>query len=649
MKLTRMFAVLLCLALAFSLTACVSNSANPSDDTRAGGKTAAEPAADPAATDPADPVLSGDHSVTLDPLAAPKTAESYDAVRLSLMENYRSPWGYYGGKGVISNSGEDMEIDPAAPEPTDGVNGNEGIEDTGTNVQVPGVDEADIVKTDGSYLYCLTQDALVIYRAAGADTEKVAEIPVNTAQDELHGMPTALLIGEDRAAAFIGCSSYGLDDDGAYYDTVLTRVMVFDITDRTAPTLLQSVSVDGYYQSARLLEGNIYLITTKFLWYIDEDVPSEQFIPALYCNGVKTMLAPEEIWICPNPASTAFTAVTSLSLRSGEVVDKLAFTDNTDTVYMDREGIYLARPVTASGESAPYTEDQYTVVERQWVTRTEIKRIRVADGKLTLDGTAEVEGAPLNQFCMDVREGKLRIATTASSETYKVYTDEKHGWENYEHLSGGSESRITVLDEDLHQIGLLTGLGEDERIYAVRYVGALAYVVTFRETDPVFTVDLSDPTAPKLMGELKLPGVSKYLHPFSEDLLFGLGQAVETQGMQLTMFDVSDPKNVTVHAQTILEEFWGAEAEYDHKALMIRPELGLIGFAAYTENGDTYALIRYENDAFTVLANLELGYLPNDARGIVLDDCLYICGGTQICVISLTDLTLLTEITDAVG
>ena len=91
------------------------------------------------------------------------------------------------------------------------------------------------------------------------------------------------------------------------------------------------------------------------------------------------------------------------------------------------------------------------------------------------------------------------------------------------------------------------------------------------------------------------------------------------------------------------------KAEYDHKALMIRPELGLIGFAAYTENGDTYALIRYENDAFTVLANLELGYLPNDARGIVLDDCLYICGGTQICVISLTDLTLLTEITDAVG
>ncbi len=663
MKLMRIAAALLCLALLFGLAACTAKPAAPAEKP---ADPTAELPTEPPITDPTDPAGPTEppapydpsaHPVTPDPLTAPEAAASYDAVRLSLVEHFRSNWGYYGNDGFFPGGGKGQEFEPTAPNTDDAAEvptepqGNDGIDDTGTTVQVAGVDEADIVKTDGSFLYCLTDEGLRIYRAAGAGTVKVSETPVNDAADEddFYGQPTAMLIGPDRVAAFVSVSSYGIDDDGEYYDTVLTRVLLFDVADKENPRLLTTVSVDGYYETARLLEGKLYLVTTKFLWSIDEDSRPEQFIPAVYCDGVKTMLAPDEIWICPNPASTAFTAVTSVDLSTGELVDKLAFTDNTETVYMDREGLYLARPVTSTAESAPYTEDQYTVVDHQWVTRTEIKRIRIADGKLTLDGTAEVEGAPLNQFCMDVYEGKLRIATTRNAEAYRIFRDEKHGWENYEHVSGGRESLVTVLDEELNEIGKLTGLGADERIYAVRFVGALGYVVTFRETDPVFTVDLSDPTNPRLLGELHLPGVSKYLHPYAEGLLFGLGQAIETQGMQLTMFDVSDPANVKVHAQTILEDFWGAEAEYDHKALMIKPDLGLIGFAAYTDEGDTYALIRYQDDAFTVAASLELGYLPNNARGLVLGDFLYIVGGTEVYVISLTDMTVAAEISDAVG
>lgn len=643
MKITKILAALLCLALLFGLAACglrPTSATGPNHDEKP-------------TQGPGNPQGG---TVKADPLAAPRQAESYDAVLQLLCQAGKDRYGFH-GRGEIAV--DDAAVPNGWPkgEPTEeptspnGPDGNDGAEDTGTNIQVAGVDEADIVKTADGYIYCLTGDSLIIYRAAGAETERVSETRVGSYDEEFEGRgwPQAMLIGSDRVAVILSYSSYGINDDGDYYDLVLTRVLLFDVSDKAAPQLIAEDGADGYYQTARLMDGKLYLITTKFTWAIDEDTRPENYVPCVYADGVKTMLAPDEIWICPHPSSTALTAVTSVDLQSGAIVDKLAFTDNTETVYMDRECIYLARPVTTTGESEPYTEDQYTVVDYEWVTRTEIKRIRVDSGKLTLDGSAEVEGAPLNQFCLDVYEGNLRIATTVTSESYRIFTDEKHGWTNYEHVSGGRESRVTVLDGDLKQIGLLTGLGEEERIYSVRFMGNMAYIVTFRETDPVFTVDLSDPTKPTLEGELKLPGVSKYLHLVSDGRLFGFGQAIEEQGLQLTLFDVSDPKNVTVVNQLNLEEFWGSEGEYDHKALMMRPDLGLIGFCAYGDEGESYVLVRCENDALSLIGSVELGWLPNNARGIVLDGVLYICGGSVLYAVSPEDLTVLASLSDAEG
>ena len=341
MKLTRITAALLCLVLLLGLAACKTKPAPAGTE-------------QPGTTEHRSSV-SG-RTVAADPLAAPKQAESYDDVRQLLAGAGRNNayYGYY--SGIVANDGikgEDMEMPTeAAPD-----EGDVGAEDTGTNIQVAGVDEADIVKTDGSYIYCLTGDELILYKADGANSARVSSVAAGAydAAAKGTGYPVAMLIGADRVAVFVSYSNYGLGEDGEYYDFVLTKVQLFDVSDKAAPKLIAEDGADGYYQTARLLDGRLYLITTKYAWAINEDTPVENYIPAVYCDGVKTALAPDEIWICPNPASTALTAVTSLDLQTGAILDKLAFTDNTETVYMDKEAIYLARPVACDGDARPGT------------------------------------------------------------------------------------------------------------------------------------------------------------------------------------------------------------------------------------------------------------------------------------------------------
>jgi uncharacterized secreted protein with C-terminal beta-propeller domain len=195
---------------------------------------------------------------------------------------------------------------------------------------------------------------------------------------------------------------------------------------------------------------------------------------------------------------------------------------------------------------------------------TQIHKFDISDSAgAVYKGSGEVPGQLLNQFSMSEQDGRLRVATTRGSG------------------EAGSDSLVTVLEEQngaLHQVGQLGDLGPDERIYAVRFIGNLGYVVTFRQTDPLYVLDLSDPAHPRKTGELKIPGYSAYLHPAGDGLLLGLGQNADDQGRvlggQLSLFDVSDPANPRRLAQASLGQ-GNSEAEYDHHAFLYWPATGL--------------------------------------------------------------------------
>jgi uncharacterized secreted protein with C-terminal beta-propeller domain len=217
---------------------------------------------------------------------------------------------------------------------------------------------------------------------------------------------------------------------------------------------------------------------------------------------------------------------------------------------------------------------------------TAIHRFGIADpASAEYRASGEVRGFVLNQFALSEHDGVLRVATT----------DQPPWRENAEQRE--SESFVTVLDEDggaLRQVGRVGGLGRGERIYAVRFLGDAGYVVTFRQVDPLYTLDLADPQHPAVRGELKIRGFSSYLHPIAGDLLLGVGQDVtddgRTHGTQLALFDVSDLRQPRVLDQRSFGEGSYSEAEYDHHAFLYWPptKLSVLPLSVYSSDGSQF-------------------------------------------------------------
>jgi uncharacterized secreted protein with C-terminal beta-propeller domain len=260
-------------------------------------------------------------------------------------------------------------------------------------------------------------------------------------------------------------------------------------------------------------------------------------------------------------------AVLTIDLSEGlEPVDAVGVFADGDTVYASQDSLYVA---TQRWHDWSILEDADAADAFDGVT-TEIHKFDISHEQAAIYlASGEVEGFLLNQWAMSEHNGDLRVATTSEPEWW--------GWRD----DSVSESFVKVLREDegtLEVIGEVGELGKGERIYSVRYMGDMAYVVTFRQTDPLYTIDLSDPEAPKVLGELKILGYSAYLHPMDDGLLLGIGQDADengrTKGTQVAVFDVSDPANPKrIHKMTF-EDGW-SEVEYDHRAFLYWPATGL--------------------------------------------------------------------------
>lgn len=561
---------------------------------------------------------------TPEPVEPPRSAKNYKEVKAQLLSAVQSSDAKAAVGGASVFNGFDAVEEAAVEAPATPASDN-AADYSETNVQVEGVDEADIVKTDGTNIYSLTGSVVQIIRADGADTALLSEIYLGSDDENTNIEPLELYVKSNRL--YVLANKNTQISEWQWADR--TELYCYDISDPEKPTRSTTVGLDGYYQTSRLTDGRLYLISLHYLY--EEPDEGEDWVPCTYKNGEAAILPAEGFYLCPDCQDTAFTMVGIFDCDSETLSDVCSFTGCCDSVYMSKDNLYIAQSTQEELTSEPYTEDQYTVTDHRSVSVTRIHRISTKDGKLTPTASGSVNGTLLNQFSMDEYNGMLRLAVTSYSYSYKLYKDEKHGFENFDANEETMNNSVLVLDSDMNLLGSSENLVEDERIYSVRFMGETAYVVTYKSIDPVFTLDLSDPTKPTVQSALEVLGVSDYLQSYGEGLLFGFGEALDenaaSQGLQLSMFDTSDPKDVKLLAKTVIENF-GSEALYNHKALIVNPEKNLIMFPG--GNG-MYYVYSYENGTFAEKGSFELGTQDGSqfwywerSRGLYIGEYLYL-------------------------
>ncbi len=545
---------------------------------------------------------------------------------------------------------------PEAPEatnpPSDTSKPSTDGEHSSTNIQELGVDEGDIVKTDGENIYILNDQNLIIVSAEGTESKTLSVTQIGESWSEAdenrsegrEKCAQELYVLGDRLAVISSVSSWSesKDDDGwSYTSTQRTVMELYDITDPAAPRQIAEVGQDGYPLSSRVTNGRLYLLSSYHVYDIDENDP-QTYIPRLYAGDEGMLVPAEDILLLPENGS-AYTIVTAYDMESGSLAGSQTVLGGSGTVYMNRNNLYIACTEYATEEGEPYTESVYAVRDCRNYSRTNIIRFDVTEG-VSIVATGSVPGYLMEQFAMDEHEGYLRVVTTVNETNYTVYEDVSKGFVNYQWGEDVSGNNLYILDDALQITGSIEDLAPGEQVYSVRFDGAVGYFVTFRQVDPLFSVDLSDPAAPALLGELKIPGFSEYLHVYSSSLLFGFGMDADeetgrSETMKLSMFDVTDPVNVFERDTLVLDHHW-SEALYDHNAMLIDTEKNIIGFPA----DSVYCLYGYSADrGFFQRAEIAFDGWVSGARGIYVGDILYVISDT-IHLLDLNTGAYITEI-----
>ncbi|MHC1694652.1 MAG: beta-propeller domain-containing protein [Eubacteriales bacterium] len=555
-------------------------------------------------------------------------------------------------------------VAPVAPQ-TNG--GNEAVSHGDTNVQVKGIDEADIIKNDGKYIYILSQNSgsLSIVEAYPANSMKVVA-KIKTAVDNkyyysmfVQGDNLILLYNEYKQAPAAvtpdvkeGTASEKADGtvssdakiapDIAYMPMgkSLTGVDIYDISDRSAPKLARSVKMEGGYINSRVKDGILYLITSKYnnIYYMTREnaaqVKDTDILPVYYdsLKGEDEIVIPAtDISFAPSDSynyNSGVTIITALELSSKDAPSVTSYVgDSYGTVYMSMDNIYITQQTWNNDKT-------YTMIHKFGVDKTSVKYV----------ATGKVEGYSLNQFSADEYNSNFRIATT--------------DW--------NSGNNLYVLDKDMKTVGSITGLAKGEQIKSARFSENTAYMVTFETTDPLYVVDLSDPAKPAVKGELKLPGFSSYLHPVGDSLIIGVGQSTAEQfyrdedgkeivtgfintGLKASLFDVSDPQNPKEISSLKLGGMgsW-ADFLYDHKGFLdiadrdmfaVRGNFTAVGSTDYA-NEPLAKLVSYSKENGLKLAGSFKGEDSYDTgnRMTYIGDTLYHLTGRELVAYSFDGL-----------
>ena len=529
-----------------------------------------------------------------------------------------------------------------------------------TNIQELGVDEPDIVKTDGSFIYIISNERVFIISAYPAEEAAIiSEITFNESQT-----PINLFVNNDRLAIITQmypnrlyteyieydtdftidekntnndtkdppdiASSNGLridEDADEHYDiwsdTTTTQVILYDISTKEKPFKLKEIQMEGYYSNGRMVDEYIYIITVHSIYEPIYYAQSESgYIPKIKVDDVEQNIELSDIYYVDSPdTSTSFITITSFNIldETTDVTTEVFMLGYPSTIYVSSEAIYVTNvysnyqyrfmdeifdtyiipslPQEAKEEieivDSLTLEDYQKSTVREWIIynyietleddqkkeiareivrqyeKTLIHKIMIDNGDIKYTAQGSVPGSIKNQFSLSEFEGNLRVATTVNGWIMKSYIS-----------SIESYNTVYVLNETLDVIGMIENIAEGEEIYSVRFNEDICYLVTYKQVDPFYVIDFHDPVSPQVLGELKIPGYSTYLHPYDDYHVIGIG--MENNTVKISLFDVLDVSNPQELASyriddTTDEYYWMySTALYEHKAFLFDKEKDLL-------------------------------------------------------------------------
>jgi inhibitor of cysteine peptidase len=489
---------------------------------------------------------------------------------------------------------------------------------SGTNVQVAGVDEGDLIKTDGRYLYQVSGRRLVLTRIAPASDMKVAStVTFDDAQFAPHELyvdgDKLVVVGRSQKpgpnAAPSSSDSAGPAWQAAPADSApaaaaasprtksvaalpfaaqpatlrgimpapfgsgVTKAIVYDITDRSKPHTIRTVELEGEAVATRKIGSVVYLVTNAPAYGLlsaktrsGAAAPTPSYRDSADGEDWRNVELPK-IRYFPAPIRPNYLLIGGFDLaRPSAPLTLSSFLGAGEHVYVSQKSLYVAQ---TQYEQTPRPADSAesansAAAEGTYVPTTAVYRFQLDGGSVRYASKGSVPGTPLNQFSMDEYDDVFRIATTRQDGN-ALYT----------------------LDESMQTIGRLEKLAPGERIYSARFMEGRAYLVTFRQVDPLFVIDVSDPRTPQVLGTLKIPGYSDYLHPYDATHLIGFGKetvqdksgTVLYQGMKVSLFDVSDvSRPIELFKTDIGDRGTESDLLQDHKALLFSKEKGLLAF-----------------------------------------------------------------------
>ena len=496
-----------------------------------------------------------------------------------------------------------------------------------TNLRDELVDEADIVKTDGEYLYILKDGVeLVIVKADKKNTQYVSTTIVNEDVDTayyMRGHAADMYVDGDTLVIV----SQKYDRNGRsntpwnYAQFSYIEAATYDISDRTFPLKTGTVWQDGDYQQSRKMGDVVYLYSSEYP-ELGEDYQTSNIIPVVN----DTQIEAGKICIPKYITSPTYLLVSSYNVNEPDkTIDAKVMVSGTGQLYVSSQSLYVMNQDYVGGTN-----------------RTEIVRFACHDGLIDGVAAARVRGMVNDTFSIDEYNGNLRVLTTyTGSETGSLMQalSDLFGFDYYDPDYWVRHNALYILDSDMRMRSKLSGIAEGEEIKSARYFGDTVYFVTFLNTDPLFTADLSDPDNPKLTGELKVSGFSSYLHPFTEGRLLGIGyeadeETGQTLGLKLSMFDVSDPANVKEISRYVMDGITWCPSIEDYKSIYVEGNQGLAGFYqderymlfSFTEEEGFKRVLLYDfyEDMLTGKASYDT------MRAVRIKDEMYLAGGAFV-------------------
>jgi len=476
-----------------------------------------------------------------------------------------------------------------------------------TNIQVENVDEADIVKTDGDYIYSISEDNVIITDAKDPKQPKV----VATIQSEDDDIPEDIILYKDKLVVI---STKGNQTQRYYYNNRMnTVVKIYNITSREKPVLTKSYEMYEPYYTSRCIDNVLYVISSGNLRKEDDEI-----VVGYNEDNMEKEMSIDKIKYLKDVKTTKQTLISTVDLNNETADIKLdSYLMNISNAYVSENAIYLLNQKYNNDSKIPikllfgfkgvFGLEDYYEMDSESGYYTEIYKFDIKEN-VEYKAKTKVKGKTINQYSLDEKDNHLRIA-----------------------LYDNDGSRVAIFDEDLKQIGISDNVAKGEKMYSSRFIGDKVYFVTYKTMDPLFVMDLSNETKPKVLGKLKIPGYSTYLHPYDENHIIGIGMetkeiinrnsngkvistTAKVVGMKMALFDVSNVNSPVQISTVVIGDSRTTSAILTNpKALLFSKEKSLIAIPVnnYSQDFEVTSSNNYE----TMINNYTKYSKPYNAEG----------------------------------